>query len=487
MREDVLLGGPVAFLAEELGLLPSERLLAYQAWWETEGFSLSLSVDRQGTPSLKQFNEWGERIDEIGYPPAYAYLLGAGYSAGVISEVAARHDFRLSYMLGFVTSYYDTGLYCPYTVSLSTWVPLYKYFQGARREEFLGILARSEPPFGQGATWMTEIGGGSDLGSHVRTAAYRREGELWHLEGEKYFASNVGADLAVVAARPEGAPGGVKGLALFVVPRERLVGKGRNYLIRRLKDKIGTRSVPTGEVELRAAEAYLIGEERYGIYYILEVLNFSRVANAVGVVAHGLHAVAQAFRFAQQRRLFGRALAEQPLFRHEAALHYERLRWAGALAWLTEQWLETVWLETPPYSERYAVFRLLTHLAKFWTAKVALQAAQWCVEVWGGLGILTEFPPERFVRELLVTDIWEGTRHRHLLDGWEVLRRYNLLERVRTLWDVEGVDSTLLQDIEKALPLPEEEYVPHVEGLMTRLAKAIGQITAYQRSYSVLA
>lgn len=99
---------------------------------------LSLEIDRRGTPHLRQFNERGERVDEILYPPAYQYLLSAGYAAGIVSEVAHRHDLRLSYQLGFIASYYDPGLYCPYTVTLSTGVPLYKYFEGPEREYFLG-------------------------------------------------------------------------------------------------------------------------------------------------------------------------------------------------------------------------------------------------------------------------------------------------------------------------------------------------------------
>lgn len=487
MREDILLGGPIAFLAEELGISASERTFAYQAWWETEGFPIALAIDRMGTPHLRQFSAEGERIDEILYPPIYNYLLSAGYSAGILYEVAERHDWRLSFVLGFITSYYDPGLYCPYTVTFSAWVPIYKYYTGERREEFLSDLARREPPFRQGATWMTETGGGSDLGANIQTIARAASANLWYLTGEKYFASNVGADLALVAARPEGAGNGVKGIALYIVPKERLRSPGRNYLVRRLKDKIGTRSVPTGEVELRDAEAYLIGEARWGIYYIMEVLNFSRVANSVGVVAHGLHALAWAYRFAQRRRVFGKFLVDQPLFRHELKQHYTRLKWAGALAWLSEQWLETVWLEKPPYSERYALFRLLTHLAKYWTASVALSAAQWNVEIWAGLGTLAEFPPERFVRELMVTNIWEGTRHRHLLDAWEVLRRYPLLPYIQTLWNPQQVDPSLMDELEAALALPEEEAIPFIEPLLTRLAQAIGQVTAEEKSYAVIA
>ncbi len=485
MRIDILMGGPVAFLREEMGFPVSERLMDYQNWWENEGFALSLEIDRRGTPHLKQFNERGERVDEILYPPSYQYLLSAGYAAGIISEVAHRHDLRLSYQLGFIASYYDPGLYCPYTVTLSTWVPLYKYFEGPEREYFLGQFGRTEPPYWQGATWMTEIGSGSDLGNHVHTRAWLREGR-WYLTGEKYFSSNVGAQVAVVAARPEKAPLGPKGLALFLVPRQRQDGS-LNYLIRRLKDKIGTRSVPTGEVELHNAEAYLIGEAAQGIYYILEVLNFSRIANAVGVVAHGLHALRKAYEFARERYLFGRFLAEQPLFQKELAYHYDQLRVAGALAWLAEQWLEITWLEKPPYSQRYAIFRLLSHLAKYWTAEVALRAAHWAIEIWGGLGILAEFPVERFLRELLITNIWEGTRHRHLLDGWEILCKAHLTEALRNIWAVESAAPGLVKELERLTALPESEAVSFIEPVFSRLAETLGRLTLEERTFRILA
>jgi alkylation response protein AidB-like acyl-CoA dehydrogenase len=124
---------------------------------------------------------------------------------------------------------------------------------------------------------MTEAKGGSDLGAGVETTAIP-DGNRWKLTGEKFFASNAGADVAVVAARPRGAADGVRGLALFALPRLRNDGS-LNYHIRRLKDKIGTRSVPTGEVELHDSEADLLGSQESGIYLILEVLNVSRVAN----------------------------------------------------------------------------------------------------------------------------------------------------------------------------------------------------------------
>src|SRR6185295_12836746 len=106
-----------------------------------------------------------------------------------------------------------------------------------------------------------------DLGATVETTAHDA-GDQWILNGDKYFASNIGAELAIVAARPEGAPKTPQGLALFLVPRYREDGQ-LNYFIRRIKNKIGTRSVPTGEVELRDSQAYLLGKQEWGIYLIL--------------------------------------------------------------------------------------------------------------------------------------------------------------------------------------------------------------------------
>jgi acyl-CoA dehydrogenase len=125
-----------------------------------------------------------------------------------------------------------------------------------------------------------------------------------------------GAELAVVAARPEGAPQNVRGLSLYLVPRRGEDGQ-LNYLIRRLKDKIATRSVPTGEIELRHSEGWLLGREEHGIYLILEVLNLSCVANSVGSVALAQRAIADAYSFAQQRMAFGKPIIEHPLLRRQ--------------------------------------------------------------------------------------------------------------------------------------------------------------------------
>jgi alkylation response protein AidB-like acyl-CoA dehydrogenase len=412
------LSSPTAFLADRLGDLPAAvELRAYEGWWESTGADVSAAIDRAGTPWLRMYDEHGARIDEILYPPEYRTLLQTGYRAGVVA--IAGPSLAMPYLLGYVTSFYDPGLYCPYTVSLATAVPLDKYGAPPVRERLLPRLLARDGTAWQGATWMTEAKGGSDLGATVETVA-RPDGDRWRLTGEKYFASNVGAELALVAARPEGAPPGVRGLALYLVPRRRDDGS-LNLLVRRLKDKIATRSVPTGEVELRDSEAYLLGRADQGVYLILEVLNLSRVANTIASVALAQRALADAERFAANRAAFGRPIAQHPLLARQIADRRAAVRDAFALAWEAVRLLDEVWRETPPYSDRHRLFRLVAHLAKYWTAELAVQTAKWAMEVYAGIGTLAETGVERWLREAMILAIWEGTPHRQMLDGLEVM------------------------------------------------------------------
>lgn len=417
-----LVRSPGAFLTACLGeIAGSTGLKEYQGWWEGEGRATSEAIDRARTPWLRMFDACGNRRDEIVLPPAYWQMLRRGYQAGAVWRALAERSLVTPYLLGYITSFYDPGLYCPYTVSLSTALPLSKYGSDDLKGRFLRPMLLEDGSGWQGATWMTEAGGGSDLGASVATSA-RRLGDHWLLSGDKHFASNAGAELAVVAARPQGAPAGVRGLALFVVPRQRADG-GLNYFIRRLKDKIGTRSVPTAEVELRDSEAYLLDRPERGIYLILEVLNVSRVANAVASVALAQRAIADALCFAEQRQAFGKPIIEHPLMRHQFEAHLAQLHEALALAWTSVGLLDRVWQQSYPYDDEYHLFRLIAHLAKYWTAEFAAQTAKWCIEVHGGAGVLEEFGVERWLREAMILAIWEGTPHRQVLDGLEAMER----------------------------------------------------------------
>src|SRR5574341_1690212 len=288
--DDVL--SPTAFL-QRMGVAPIDPALSsYEAWWRSTGQAISDAVDRGGTPHLRMFDALGNRVDEILFPPEYWTMLHRGYDEGATWRAVEAESVIPAYVLNYLVSFFDVGLVCPYTVSLSTALPLLKYGEERVKAQFLPKMLQRGGAAWQGATWMTEVRGGSDLGAGVETIA-RPDGGCYRLTGVKYFASNAGADLAVVAARPADAPPGVRGLALFLVPRLRADGT-LNYTIRRLKDKIATRSVPTGEVELAESEGYLLGEAEQGIYLILEVLNLSRVANSIGSAALTQRALADA-------------------------------------------------------------------------------------------------------------------------------------------------------------------------------------------------
>jgi acyl-CoA dehydrogenase len=472
MSEFSLLRSPLNFLASRNSEIPHKGLLAAEEeWWKGEGVGISGDIDRAGTPWLRMFDREGKRVDEILYPREYQTILKRGYRAGVVWRTQEEKSLIPTYSLMYVISFHDPGVCCPYTVSLGTAVPLAKYGGAELQARFLAQLLRKDESVWPGATWMTEIKGGSDLGAAVETVA-RQTGDGWRLTGEKYFASNAGAELAVVAARPEGAPAGVRGVGLFLVPRVSANGE-LNYFVRRLKDKIATRSVPTGEVELKESEGYLLGSADAGIYMILEVLNLSRVANSVVSVAVAQRAMADALSYGEKRAAFGKAIIEHPLLQHQFEERMKGLQAAFALAWESVRLLDEVWMERPPYSERYHLFRLVAHLAKYWTAEFAVDTAKWAMEVQGGLGVLAEYGAERWLREAMILAIWEGTSHRQILDGMEVMEKkrahkllFGQLEEHALSREIEEME----EEIEGHLRLPAEEKEARAEAIFRRLA-----------------
>ena len=466
------LRSPLDFLQSRLPAIPHlDVLAAEQEWWKTEGVAISGAIDRAGTPWLRMFDRSGRRADEILYPREYQTMLRKGYRSGVVWRALEENSLIATYLLMYTISFYDPGVCCPYTVSLGTVVPLAKYGSAESQARFLPPLLRKDDSVWQGATWMTEIGGGSDLGAGVKTVA-RTAADGWLLTGDKYFASNAAAELAVVAARPEGALPGVRGLALFLVPRYRKDGS-LNCFIRRLKDKIATRSVPTGEIELRDSEAYLLGPADSGIHLILEVLNLSRVANSVVSVALAQRAMADALAYAECRTAFGKRILDHPLLRRQFETRLKSLRSAFALAWESVRLLDQVWMERPPYSERYHLFRLVAHLAKYWTAEFAVDMAKWAMEVHGGLGTLAEYGAERWLREAMILAIWEGTSHRQILDGLEVMERkqahrmlFAQFAEIAPAGELQQMES----EVQRLLSLPPDQKEAEADVLFRRLA-----------------
>ncbi len=475
------LASPVLWLQRFVPDVEVPAIGEYEAWWRDRGQAISDAVDRAGTPHLRMFDAQGRRIDDILFSPAYHYALERGYEAGVVWRAFDGGGSLLpGFVLGYVTSFFDPGIYCPFTVSLATAIALDKYAGANVRARLLEPMLARHGRCSQGATWMTEVRGGSDLGAGVDTIAREAGDGSWRLTGDKYFCSNVGAEVAVVAARPEAAPAGVRGLCLFAVPRRREDGT-LNYTVRRIKDKIATRSVPTGEVDLRDATGWLLGAPHPGVYLILETLNVSRVANSIGSVALTQRAIADAMAFSCARVAFGKPIAEHPLLAAQIESRIAALEAASALAWDAARQLDGVWRETPPYPERYDAFRLTAHLAKYWTAENAVQTARWAIEVYGGVGTLVENRVERWLREAIILAIWEGTPHRQLLDGLEVMERKRahrqLLERLRPHADAAAIEQWA-ERLDRFLARGRADREASIEPLFQDLARFAGETLA---------
>src|SRR5437588_61575 len=191
---------------------------------------------------------------------------------------------------------------------------LLEYGPDDLRRRWVPHLVSREP--GQAWTagqWMTEQQGGSDVGA--TTVVARREDGAWRLHGRKFFCSNVGGEMVLALARPQGGGAGTAGLGLFLIPRTLPDGTRNSYRIDRLKEKLGTRAMATGEVTLEGARAELVGELERGFGQMTPMLNITRFHNAVSSVAGMRRGLMLARGYAARRRAFGKLLEDQPLHR----------------------------------------------------------------------------------------------------------------------------------------------------------------------------
>ncbi|MHB8190109.1 MAG: acyl-CoA dehydrogenase family protein [Ferrimicrobium sp.] len=392
------------------------QLQEFGAFAGREVYEAVYHIDHDARPVLVAHDLDGNRIDRTRLSPIETRILKetAWINRAPYEGQGWPYHYALLYLLG------DPGLGCVLTITGQTVYALHKYAkQGIEGVEDIKEDLLSGEAFG--ATWMTESQGGSDLGANETTAD--RDGEIWRLTGDKYFASGAGlADFAITTARPTGKPSGPKGLALFLLPRLNREGD-LNFHVRRLKDKSATRAVPSGEVELNLSEAYLLGAAEEGIYYTLENLTVSRLANAVVAMATGKKAHLEVLERVVRRHSFGQILQEHPLIRRDLTDMAVRSAAGLALAFYSVKKFDEAWLDRPPYTAPYHLARLTTHLAKNRTAEHAAAMTAMGMELFGGLGFLEEYGIARWHREALITPIWEGPSNIQALDFLETITK----------------------------------------------------------------
>ncbi|HVJ57611.1 MAG: acyl-CoA dehydrogenase family protein [Terrimicrobium sp.] len=409
--------GPV--LAE---IEPGLRRLGARAAGEMIG--LALEAER-ASPALVQFDAWGRRIDEIRVSPAWQAMHRIAAEEGIVATAYERrhaearvHQFALLYLYHPSSAIYS----CPLAMTDGAARVLeIEGEQDLRREIVPHLISRDPDTMWTAGQWMTERSGGSDV-SGTETVA-RREGGMFRLYGEKWFTSATTSELALTLARIEDS----RDLSLFLVRLRDEQGRMNSIRIERLKDKLGTRALPTAELLLEGTPARLIGGEGRGVKKIATMLNITRLYNACCAVGFMRRGLALARDYASRRHAFGKLLSEHPL--HIETLASLQVGFEGSfhLVFFAAQLLGRDEVGTATVQER-RILRLLTPLAKLFTAKMAVSAASEVLECLGGAGYVEDTGLPVLLRDSQVLPIWEGTTNVLSLDVLRVLQGEKVLE-----------------------------------------------------------
>lgn len=388
--------------------------LAGGEWYE---FQLR---DRLNEPRLTQWDAWGNRVDQVEVSPLWRVLKSVAARSGLIAIPYERRHGRHSRTHQFAAVYLfhpSSDLYtCPLAMTDGAACALIESGNSKLIERAVPRLTSRDP--GQAWTsgqWMTETTGGSDVGSS-RTAAVPEPHGGWRLYGKKWFTSAVTADMALTLARPEGNDGGGSNLALFYVETRDASGRLNGIRVERLKDKLGTRKVPTAELELDGTVADAVSGIRHGTRLIAPMLTITRTWNGVSAVAFMRRAVALARSYAQARQAFGRRLAELPL--HAETLANLEAETRGAFL-LTFQLVALLGRQEAGEIDpgQRALLRLLIPIVKLLTAKQAVAVASEAIEALGGAGYVEDTGLPVLLKDAQVLPIWEGTTNVLALDA----------------------------------------------------------------------
>ncbi|HEX2187321.1 MAG TPA: acyl-CoA dehydrogenase family protein, partial [Longimicrobiaceae bacterium] len=390
--------------------------------------------DRLAEPRLTQWSAWGERIDHIEPTPLWREAERIAAEHGVVAAAYERahgrwsrlHQLALAYLFTPSTDIYS----CPLAMTDGAARTLLASGNGELvRRAVPHLTSRDPAELWTSGQWMTETTGGSDVG-RSETVARRDPDGSWRLYGRKWFTSAAASQVALTLARPEGNGPGGRGLALFYVETRDAEGRLRGIRVDRLKDKMGTRKLPTAELTLDGTPALPVAGLENGVRAIAPMLGVTRTWNAVSAVALMRRGIALARDYALRRVAFGAPLAERPL--HVDTLAGLQAEFEGALH-LTFRTAELLGAseagETGDGEAR--LLRALVPLAKLTTARQSVAVASEVVEAFGGAGYVEDTGIPVLLRDAQVLSIWEGTTNVLSLDVLRALDGAGGAEPVR--------------------------------------------------------
>jgi alkylation response protein AidB-like acyl-CoA dehydrogenase len=405
----------------------------------------------RNAPRLVSFDPWGRRVDRIEVAEGWKRLEAAAAEEGLVAEGYERRHGPLSRVVQFAKLY----LYTPSSAIFTC--PLAMTDGAARLIEVHGdadlkgrilphLVSRDPASFWTSGQWMTERTGGSDVGTSETVA--RRDGDGWRLFGDKWFTSAATSPMAMTLARIEDegkSTPGSRGLSLFYLETAGPDGGPNGILVHRLKDKLGTKALPTAELTLDGTTARLVGVPGAGVKQISTLFNVTRIYNAISAVSLMRRGIALTRDWAKRRRAFGKRLHEHPLFLETVAGMEVELHAAFHLTFHLVSLMGKVECGAAT-EEEGAEMRLLTPLAKLSTAKQGVGVASEVLESFGGAGYVEDTGLPVLLRDAQVLAIWEGTTDVLSLDALRAIRKEKALEPLLSgiLGRVSGVRSDRL-------------------------------------------
>jgi acyl-CoA dehydrogenase len=406
-------------------------------------------------PRLERYDRWGHDISHVVMPASFTQskraVLDAQQALRAEARVAKLNSSLAMFASNYLLNQADIGMGC----ALGTGGGMVQSLVAAYappdvREHVLAKFASGEWA-GETAQLLTERTGGSDLGALETTArksGRSGDGGAWLINGFKWFASNCAGEAFVVLAKPEGAPDSTRGVANFLVLRTRRDGSRNGVRVRRLKDKLGTRSVASGEVEFVNAEAFLLSGEASaeagpsdgkGLGRMMELTNAARLGIALFGLGNARRALVESLCYARQRRAFGGALIDKPLMRRKLAELIVDVEAAQAMVFDGTG-------ATNHRQPRSVRQRIAVPVTKLKVCRLGITAASDAIEIHGGNGYIETWPVARLLRDAQVNTIWEGPDNILCLDvrrGIEQTRAHEtLLARLHDAVSVSDADET---------------------------------------------
>jgi alkylation response protein AidB-like acyl-CoA dehydrogenase len=392
-----------------------------------------LMADLKAEPKLTNWDAWGNRIDAIELTPLWKDMERITAEEGLVATAYERrhgaasrvHQFALVYLLNPTSAVYT----CPLAMTDGAAKTLLALGNKALiHRAFPRLTSRDPRTAWTSGQWMTERTGGSDV-AISETVARHDGGDSYRLYGTKWFTSATTSQMSLTLGRPEGNPPGGAGLALFYLELRNEDGTMNGIAVNRLKDKLGTRMVPTAELTLDGARATLVAGTTNGVRNITPMLGITRTWNAVCAVSGMRHAIALARDYAKRRVAFGSALSDKPL--HLDTLAGLQAEYEGAFH-LTFRVVELLGREEAgEISEAEAqLLRLITPIAKLTTGRQAVHVASEALEAFGGAGYVEDTGLPRILRDAQVLPIWEGTTNVLALDVLRALAKVGSLEPI---------------------------------------------------------